>query len=472
MRHAQEVSSCLLDQRRAGVLLHPTSLPSHTLDDAADWLSFMADAGLSVWQMLPLGIPENGLSPYQCESAFAANPSLLARFPEMPEWDNPEFSRFCEEQKFWLDDFVLFRILKQRFQDAPWYRWPEEYKNRNGGALSRLRFEMAGEYRHLCGQQYEIYVEWQKVRDFANEKDIALFGDMPIFVAHDSADVWAHPGCFLLDDEGMPTVVTGVPPDYFSEQGQRWGNPHYDWDFMEQNDFIWWKSRLKAHFQWFDIVRIDHFRGLEAVWQIPVDSDSAINGEWVKVPGEKLLNSIQDEMGKLPLVAEDLGIITPEVEKMRLEFGLPGMSILQFSFDHFDDNPHKPANIGRDRVVYTGTHDNDTTLGWYRSLDDGMKQWVRHDLTLWLGNELKLDEEDDVVDAMIQTAMKTKGELAIIPMQDFLGLGTEARMNVPGTIEDNWRWSFTWPQISEQRLSVIRSWVESSERLRPSQKEA
>ncbi len=445
-----------LRERRAGVLLHPTSLPSHTLDDAADWLDFMARSGLSVWQMLPLGIPENGLSPYQCESAFAVNPSLLAHLPEMPEWDDPDFSRFCKAQQFWLDDFALFRILKQRFQDAPWFEWPHEYKFRDDGALSRLRYEMAGEYRHLCGQQYEIYAEWRNVRKLAASNNIARFGDMPIFVAHDSADVWAHSHCFLLDDAGMPTVVTGVPPDYFSEDGQRWGNPHYDWACMEQNDFVWWKQRLKAQFEWFDIVRIDHFRGLDAVWQIPADSDTAVNGEWVKVPGEKLLKSIRAELGELPLVAEDLGIITPEVESLRKQFGFPGMSILQFSFDHFDDNPHKPENIGPDRVVYTGTHDNDTTLGWFRSLDDNMKQWVRQ--------TLGVEDERAVVDAMIETAMQTRGVMSVIPLQDFLGLGSEARMNVPGTVEGNWRWSFSWSDLPNDLSEKIHQWVENSHR--------
>ena len=457
MNDATGASAHLLDGRRAGVLLHPTSLPSHTLDDVADWFAFMGHAGLSVWQMLPLGIPEGGLSPYQCESAFAVNPSLMARFPEMPEWDDPGFSRFCREQSFWLDDFALFRILKQRFQDAPWFSWPDEYKFRESDALARLRFEMAGEYRHLCGIQYEIFAEWSNVRKLAAAQDISLFGDMPIFVAHDSADVWAHRGSFLLDEDGMPKVVTGVPPDYFSEDGQRWGNPHYDWEAMEKDDFRWWKARLKAQFQWFDIVRIDHFRGLEAVWQIPVESETAINGEWVKVPGEKLLKSIQDELGKLPLVAEDLGIITPEVDKMRKQFGLPGMSILQFAFDQFEDNPHKPANIGPDRVVYTGTHDNDTTLGWFRSLDDSMKQWVRHDMGA--------DDEKEVVDTMIQTAMNTKGVMAIVPMQDFLGLGSEARMNVPGTIDGNWRWAFSWEQVSSDLPKKIHRWVDDSGRL-------
>ena len=457
MNGAIKANTHLLARRSAGALLHPTSLPSHTLDDVPEWFDFLDRAGLRVWQMLPLGIPEGGLSPYQCESAFAVNPSLMARFPDMPDWDDPGFSRFCREQSFWLDDFALFRILKRRFQEAPWFDWPAEYKYRQADALARLRFEMAGEYRHLCGMQYEIFAEWRNVRRLAASKHIVLFGDMPIFVAHDSADVWAHRDGFLLDAAGRPKVVTGVPPDYFSADGQRWGNPHYDWEAMEKDDFRWWKARLKAQFQWFDIVRIDHFRGFEAVWQIPVESETAIDGAWVKVPGGKLLQSVKDELGDLPLVAEDLGIITPEVEKLRRQFGLPGMSVLQFGFDHFDDNPHKPANIGPDRVVYTGTHDNDTTLGWYQSLDEGMKQWVRHDLGV--------EQDHQVVDAMIRTAMRSQGVMAMIPMQDYLGLGSEARMNVPGTIEGNWRWAFAWGQVADDLPQKINQWVEESGRV-------
>ena len=441
-------------QRRAGVLLHPTSLPSGTLDDAFRWLDFMADAGLSVWQVLPLGIPQGGLSPYQCLSAFAVNPTLLKQIakPSTEELQTEAFLLFCKNQQHWLDDFTRFDLLKSDFNHTPWFTWEEKYRFRETAAMDELSNRRKSELLEIKWQQFSLHRYWQSILEYARERDIHLFGDMRIFVAHDSADVWAHPERFLLDDEGMPTMVTGVPPDYFSELGQRWGNPHYNWEYMQQENFSWWMDRLHHHFEWFDLVRIDHFRGLEAVWMIDAEEETAVNGHWEETPGEKLLLVLQQEMGEIPLVAEDLGIITPEVRALKQQFGLPGMSIMQFGFDHFDDNPHKPKNIGPDAVAYTGTHDNDTLLGWYRTLSDEMR--------LHINRELEIDSEQDVTESMIMRAFSSNASLAVIPLQDFLQLGAEARMNTPGTIENNWRWSFQWDQLDTELYEQIHHWVD------------
>ncbi len=427
-------------QRRAGVLLHPTSLPSGTLDDADRWLDFMAASGLSVWQMLPLGVPQEDLSPYQCLSAFATNPALLRTIPPFQN-DDAGFAAFCSEEAHWLDDYALFMAIKNEQRHKAWYHWPESYRWRDEETLKQFSREHANALRDIRWQQYQLHQHWQELRAKAEARDIRLFGDMPIFVAHDSADVWSCPRRFLLNDQGQPTWVTGVPPDYFSETGQRWGNPHYDWDYHRQEGFQWWLARLNHHFRWFDLVRIDHFRGLQAVWMIPAHEQTAENGHWEEVPGDALLTALREGIDPLPLVAEDLGIITPEVKALKKKYHLPGMAVLQFAFDHFEDNPHKPANIEPDCVAYTGTHDNDTTLGWYRSLDEHTRHLVRDTLHLQPG--------DDPVDAMISTLFQTRANLAIAPMQDFLKLGSEARMNTPGVANGNWRW-----RLQPQALSI------------------
>ncbi len=269
--------------------------------------------------------------------------------------------------------------LKQSFDFIPWYEWPDEYKHRQRAALDTYRAENLQQLNVICWQQFCLYHRWGEVQTYAHKHNIMIFGDMPIFIAHDSADTWTNPEAFLLDENGQPAVVAGVPPDYFSETGQRWGNPHYNWAQMREDDFKWWMQRLKNHFSLFDLVRIDHFRGLEAVWVIPSECETAIDGEWQKVPGEELLQHLKQEMGSLAIVAEDLGIITPEVNALREKYELPGMSVLQFSFDGFTDNPHKPENITYDRIVYTGTHDNDTTLGWFNSQEHRVtKSYFEH----------------------------------------------------------------------------------------------
>lgn len=428
------------EQRRSGVLLHPTSLPSQSFNDARHWLEFMTETGLSVWQVLPLEPPQNGLSPYQCNSAFAINPALLGN-PRPLDIQDDNFRQFCAEQKYWLDDYALFVVLQQGFENKPWYQWPDVYRLRDKNMLETIKKARGDELIKIEWEQYLLYSEWKNIHRLATEKNIQLFGDIPIFVAHDSADVWANQELFKLDEADMPTVVAGVPPDYFSEDGQRWGNPHYDWEKMQQTGFEWWVKRIQHHFKLFDLVRIDHFRGLSAVWEIDAESETAKNGRWVETPGEALLTTVQKKLGKLPLVAEDLGIITDEVTALKEDFVLPGMSVLQFSFDAFEDNPHKPQNIGPNTVCYTGTHDNDTTLGWYQSLDEGAQQFVRQ--------TLHMSDDEDIVDGIIKTALNSAASLTVIPLQDFLRLDSTARMNTPGTIDHNWEWSFSWEQISE-----------------------
>ncbi len=291
--------------RAAGVLLHPTSLPSGKLDaDAYRWVDWLADAGFKVWQMLPLGVPLAGLSPYQCASAFAVNPGLFEETPLNPA---ASFDAWYANQKHWVEDYALFMVLKQQFDGKEWAAWPTEFRSRDSKTLFTARGEHAEALAAIIHEQYSCWLQWQALRTYATERGVALFGDMPIFVAYDSADVWANPQRFLLDDTGTPTLVTGVPPDYFSETGQRWGNPHYHWENMQAENFQWWQQRLLYHFEFFDLVRLDHFRGLAASWMIPATEPTAINGYWQAVPGDAMLASLQAALGNIPLVAEDLG---------------------------------------------------------------------------------------------------------------------------------------------------------------------
>jgi 4-alpha-glucanotransferase len=447
------------DTHRAGLLLHPTSLPSGTLADADRWLDFLQAAGFGVWQMLPLGIPLAGLSPYQCASAFAVNPAL---FPAAAV-DLHGFADWCSQQAHWLEDFARFMIIKAEQGGASWTDWPVALRDRDAQTLAAFDLSHADKLNAVMVEQYRVALHWQRIRAQAAARGIQLFGDMPIFVAHDSADVWAQRALFLLDDAGHPTVVTGVPPDYFSATGQRWGNPHYNWAAMAADGFAWWRARLAAHFEWFDLVRIDHFRGLLAAWTIPAGEATAIHGEWVAAPGAALLQAISqeggaDERGELPLVAEDLGIITPEVTALRHQFGLPGMAVLQFAFDHHADNPHKPENVHPDTVYYTGTHDNDTTLGWWRALPDEARQQVMR--------QLDVHDPAAVPDAMIDTVLQSRAALAILPLQDVLRLGSEARMNTPGTGNGNgnWTWRFAWDALPSELASNLLEQLQKAHR--------
>lgn len=447
--------------RRAGLLLHPTAFPGGTLVEGYQWIDFIKQCGFSVWQMLPLTIPFDGLSPYQSISAFAINPCLLTTYPDYnPE--QSEYQKFCDQNHFWLPDFAYYHLLKDLHAGAAWFQWPAPFKKRHKRALQLLSDQHYNELETIKWQQFQLYRHWQKLRRYAADRSIELFGDMPIFVAHDSADVWANPDLFLLDKEGEPTVVAGVPPDYFSATGQRWGNPHYNWRTMQRRKFSWWIERLRYAHQFFDLIRIDHFRGLEAVWQIDCESETAIDGTWVKVPGRELLKTVSETLGELPLVAEDLGLITPEVIQLKNDFNLPGMSVLQFAFDEMSDNPHKPENVTPNSIYYTGTHDNNTVLGWFQDLAPDTQSYVCQKLEIE-DCEIGLHE---VGEKMISTILESRADLAIIPLQDLLFLGSEARFNTPGTVSGNWGWKFSWDKLRQPELaSTIHQWLEESSRL-------
>ena len=327
-----------------------------------------------------------------------------------------------------------------------WVNWPDKYKYRDPSALARIRELHADELVAINWQQFYLHHYWTTLRVAAHQFDIRLFGDLPIFVAYESADVWAHPEMFLLDERLEQTVITGVPPDYFSETGQRWNNPHYNWDAMQADGYAWWLARFAYLAEFFDMVRIDHFRGLVSVWQIQPECDTAIDGQWVNTPGHELMQAITKMPWQLDIVAEDLGVITDDVEQLRKAFDLPGMSVLQFAFHGGDDNPHHPDNITHDRIVYTGTHDNDTLLGWYQSLTQ--------DEQAHLHQSLGSNSQTTSIDLLKQMALDSPADLAIFPLQDLLNLDGGARMNIPGTINDNWRWQFDWsaltPDLAEQ----------------------
>jgi len=382
------------------------------------------------------------------------NPQLL------PVEDAPinasDLEEYCARQAHWLDDFALFQVLKPRFNQETWVAWPDPFRNRVPESVRKARDLDASGIEHIKQQQYRLDRAWKRIRRHADGLGIELFGDIPIFIAHDSADTWSQPQNFLLDDEGRPTYVTGVPPDYFAELGQRWGNPHYRWDRMQDNGFAWWIARMRRQFELFDLVRIDHFRGLVAVWMIEASCETAVDGYWEETPGDALLAALADSFHRLPIVAEDLGIITEEVRELRHKYGLPGMSVLQFAFDHFDDNPHKPANITPDTVVYSGTHDNDTSVGWFNGLQPHEKDFVFE--------VLEVPPTEDIARLLIETAMHSKADRAIVPLQDFLGLGSEARMNTPGVGEGNWGWRFEWDMLSDRLAAQIRSTVADSGR--------
>lgn len=457
-----------LDTRRSAVLLHVSSLPgpfaSGVLgEEAQGFIDRIADAGFSVWQFLPLGPTHGHGSPYESLSSFAGNPDLIdlrecVRFgwldgpiPDRPDharlremasqrfWQQvgqePELARaveaYRETQKDWLEDFALFSALKRAYRNRPWWEWPEPLRDRDPDALRQASSDYAPWVQQVIFEQLIFDRQWLAVKQHAEHRGVQLFGDLPIYVAHDSADVWTHPSYFTINHLGLCDEVAGVPPDYFSESGQRWGNPLYRWERLEAEGFGWWIRRIQRQLSRMHMLRIDHFRGLEAYWAIPGNSEDGVIGEWRKAPGDALLGAVHQALGSLPLIAEDLGIITEEVTALRQKYGLPGMKILQFAFGSGDDNPYLPANHEPNAVVYTGTHDNDTTLGWFASLDDATRA---HAL------EVLNAEAGDMPWALIEAALGSVARLAVIPMQDLLELGSEARFNTPGTLEGNWRW--------------------------------
>jgi 4-alpha-glucanotransferase len=462
----------VLEHRRAGVLLHPTSLPgpgaAGTIGRAARrFVDLLADSGFSLWQTLPLGPADQVGSPYCSRCAEAGDPALIdvedlrghALLPARMEhaaavadpigaWqsfratagerERAAFARFAARERRWLLPFVLHGACSTRFADEPWWRWPEALRHRESGAL-RAEFAASREFcRALAFQQYLFALQLQALRLHAHARGVYLFGDLPFYLDRNSVDVWWRRTLFRVDADGRPDAVAGVPPDYFSRDGQLWGNPLYDWPRMAEDGYRWWIARIRHQLERFDLLRIDHFRALDSYWAVPAGARTAREGQWLAGPADALLGALREALGDMPLVAEDLGAITASVRALRDRFGLPGMLVLQFGFDGSADNPNAPPNHRERAVVYTGTHDNDTTLGWYASLDEATRARV----STMLGGAATV-----MPDALIDAAYASPAKLAVIPMQDLLGLGSDARMNTPGTVEGNWRWRFDWRQV-------------------------
>lgn len=456
--------------RQAGVLLHITSLPNEDgklgcLDkNAWRFLEWLQETGLSIWQTLPLNHTHADLSPYSALSAFALNPAFL---PE--NWQaylsDESYQAFMENEPDWLQDYALFIAIREAYQNKCWLDWPQPLKYREPEALDKFYRTHFDKIEQLKKQQSVLDYLWQTLKRDANQKGIQLFGDMPIFVALDSADVWSNAEQFLLDENLLPEVVAGVPPDYFSVTGQRWGNPHYDWEKMQKQDFLWWQTRIEHTLRQFDLLRIDHFRGLQACWQIKADEETAMNGQWQEVPGDKLLARLQQEFPDLPLIAEDLGLITAEVVALKEAFDLPGMSVLQFGFNGLPDNPHSLDEQVENSVTYTGTHDNDTSVGWFLSLDENTKTWVWQQLMPHsepMMQQLQLPQK--MPWPLIIAAMQSVAQRVVVPMQDFLMLDSQHRMNVPGVAQGNWRWQMDWAQIPENLAQQIEQLLQLTER--------
>ena len=488
----------MLDKRGCGVLLHPTSLPGvggiGTFGkDAHRFVDMLEKMGMSYWQVLPLTPPACGNSPYSAFSAFAGNPLLIdldqivsdGDLPDIIYEESPddlcvdfevvsekkfkllktagttflaneaapykqEFWNFCDRTQ-WLHNYALFMALKQKNKGKPWQKWPSDLALLTTEKYEKASVELGAEIGIQKYIQWQFFRQWKKLRTYAAGKGVAIVGDIPIFVGYDSADVWSHRELFLLDSKGKPTVVAGVPPDYFSETGQLWGNPLYNWKVMESHKYLWWIERFSSMFELFDVIRVDNFRGFEAAWHVPATEKTAINGTWVKAPGANLFDAVFTALGNLPIIAEDLGVITPEVCELRDRYDFPGMKILQFAFDSGPTNAYLPHNHHKKSVAYTGTHDNDTTAGWVDSLSDAQRDRVNH----YVGSR-----GDDTVECLLRTLFMSVADTAIIPLQDLLGAGSEARMNVPGAAFGNWGWRFTWDMIDSDLVTNVREQVE------------
>jgi len=432
--------------RSCGLLLHLTSLPDGRLGrDAYRFVDFCARAGQRWWQMLPVVPPGAGGSPYAALSAFAGSESLLARGPAV---DAEGFAAFRRREASWLGDYALFRALRERYRERAWTRWPPRLRDRDPDALARARDALASAIARYERDQYRFATQWAELRVYAAARGVGLIGDVPIFVAHDSADVWAHRDLFKLDARGRPTVVTGVPPDYFSRRGQRWGNPHYRWDVARRRRYRWWLARLARALALFDAVRLDHFLGFLRAWEIPARARTARRGRWAKGPGEAFFRAVATRFGAAPLIAEDLGLLTPEAAALRDRHGLPGMRVLQFSFG--PDASQRPHAFPRNCVVYTGTHDNDTAAGWFRAGGPD----ARRALLYAGGTAARIHE------GLIRVAYTCPADLAIVPVQDVLGLGGRARMNRPGEQGGNWGWRLRRGELRPALARRLRALAE------------
>lgn len=494
-------------KRKSGILLHPTSLPGKfgigTFGkEAYAFVDFLIRSGQSLWQICPLGHTGYGDSPYQCFSAFAGNPLLIdleiltqknlltqeeitpPLFPEnsvdygkVIKWkfpilekafenfsknanvtDNAKFNNFIIKNNDWLDDYALFMSLKDEFNGKSWFTWDENIRMRKPEALKYYKEKLADKVRFYKFLQYEFSEQWLALKAYANRNFIQIIGDIPLYIAADSCDAWASPELFLLDDKtGYPLKVAGVPPDYFSATGQLWGNPIYRWDYMKADGFSWWVKRVEANLRLADILRLDHFRGLCAFWQVPYGEETAINGEWKEAPGNELFETLQNTFGNIPILAEDLGVITKDVTALREKYNLPGMKILQFAFDSQESSSKNflPHVYEKNYAVYTGTHDNDTVHGWYNAAKDIDKTTA--------DKYLGITDKKNLHFNFIKAAWASTANLAITPMQDLLGKGSDARMNLPGRASENWQWRFNWKDLKpehEQFLFEITSLYE------------
>lgn len=469
-----------MNPRRSGILLHPTSLPGPygigTLGEPAYcFVDFLERAGQSLWQILPLGPTGLGNSPYQCFSSRAGNPLLIdvdllieaglleketlphskitnpgtVDYVAVSSWKHSvlrmaevqfrkakgpltnDYTHFCEQNKAWLGEYGLFMALKEKFHGKSWQHWDREYRMCEPRALETAEEELSASiaFHHFC--QFLFFRQWDLVKEYANSRGIRIIGDLPIYMAMDSADTWAHPEFFQLNEEKKPLAVGGVPPDYFSKTGQHWGNPLYNWEALQKEGFYWWIERLRANLRLFDVLRLDHFRGFSGYWSIPSGEITAMHGIWERGPGASFFHAVEQVLGKLPVIAEDLGVITPDVVALREQFHFPGMKILQFAFDTDGDNDYLPHNFIRNCVAYSGTHDNDTVTGWFAKLPAVTKKYVLGYLHSD-GSEIAMD--------FIRLAWSSVADTAIVTMQDLLGLDSEARMNFPGSTTGNWQW--------------------------------
>lgn len=489
--------------------MHPTSLPGpfgigDLGPEAYAFADFLVAGGQTLWQVLPLGPTGYGNSPYSAFSAFAGNTLLISpqqlfaerqlqqtdlvnppdfpdasvdfdrvqtfkdnllqrAFENFKQTSDPLLSEaladFCRQNQYWLDDYALFRALKESRDGAAWNDWEPALRRRDASALLRVLESLHDKVEAQKFYQFLFFKQWFALKRSCNERGIKLIGDMPIFVAHDSADVWTAPEQFKLDDQGRPTVVAGVPPDYFSATGQFWGNPLYNWDRMRSDGFVWWIRRIRAMGELFDIVRIDHFRGFVACWEIPAGEKTAEHGRWVNAPGRELFTGLKKELGHLRIIAEDLGVITPDVEALRVDFGFPGMRVLQFGFSSDADNVHLPANYPRETVAYTATHDNDTTVGWFKEMagTDSVRTVAEIKREKQFCLEYLDSDGKEINWDFIRAVLESDADTAMFPLQDVLGLGSEARMNRPNTNSGNWTWRFTAGALNNEVGSRLRT---------------
>ncbi len=494
-------------ERGSGILLHVTSLPSaHGIGDlgpeAYTFVDVLKSAQQKYWQILPLNPTESiyGNSPYLSPSAFAINsllisPELLERegwltaveLTSPPDFDpnrvdfaavrdykmslfrqaferwrqasDSEFDTFFEEQSFWLRDYALFMALRQQHKEHNWVEWPEKLRDRDFDTLEEKAKELNDSILYNYFLQYMAHKQWHALKSYSNERDIRIIGDLPIYVEFGSADVWCNPEFFKLDENKQPYVVAGVPPDYFSETGQRWGNPIYDWEKLQQDNFSWWTARLTRNLKLFDLVRIDHFRGLVAYWEVPAEEETAINGKWVQVPTDDFIKTLQSSCPNFNVIAEDLGLITDDVKEALRVYKLPGMKVLQFAFgENLETNPYLPHNYDENCLVYTGTHDNNTTLGWYRKDATDAEKW---NLGVYFHQEVK---EDNIVPTLIEAAISSRASVALFPLQDVLELDEQSRMNTPGTGNGNWKWRFTRDQLGSEKFDRLAEWTRQYDR--------